>query len=186
MRCEVDGCGEPRRSRGLCHKHYERMRRSGTTELSPLPTAEERFVELTERVGECLIWGGGTSTQGYGLMWLEGRMVSAHRYAWEIVNGPIPDAAEIDHKDHCDRRCVEADHLRLATRSQNSQNRSGAKEGSATGVRNVYPYGKRFQVRVKKGGKIRNFGVHATIGEARREAEKARAVMFGEFAGKGD
>ena len=48
------------------------------------------------------------------------RIRIAHRVAWELVNGPIPDGLEVAHK--CDvRNCCNPDHLFLATHDQNMQ-----------------------------------------------------------------
>jgi hypothetical protein len=43
---------------------------------------------------------------------------------------------ELDHMCH-NHACVNPDHLRVATRKQNSENRSGAYSNSGTGVRGV-------------------------------------------------
>lgn len=46
------------------------------------------------------------------------RMAYAHRVAWELHNGPIPDGLEICHT--CDTRlCVRVSHMFLGTRSDN-------------------------------------------------------------------
>lgn len=148
-------------------------------------TPEEAFEARTERRGECLIWVGAGNGVGYGRIWVGGTSIYAHRFAWERENGPIPPKTRVDHREHCDTRCVEVSHLRLATVAQNGQNRGPGSGGSKTGKRNVYPNGKGFSVKLKKDGEVLRYGTYPTLEEAVQVAEKARAEQFGEFAGRG-
>lgn len=43
MTCAVDGCSVRVRAKGLCTKHYHRVRRSGTTDLLPRKNAVPRL-----------------------------------------------------------------------------------------------------------------------------------------------
>jgi hypothetical protein len=69
----------------------------------------------------CWIWQrtrdhGG---DGYGrLSFMGGQLVSAHRLAWELTHGPIPDGLEVLHT--CDTPpCINPDHLFLGTQLDN-------------------------------------------------------------------
>jgi hypothetical protein len=56
--------------------------------------------------------------QGYGKHFAKGKTIIAHRWAWEIVNGPIPDGLLVCHK--CDvTSCVNPDHLFIGTQKEN-------------------------------------------------------------------
>ena len=145
---------------------------------------EEAFAARTERRGECLIWTGAKTSHGYGHALIGGEHYYIHRYAWERVNGPIPDGMLVDHREHCDPACAEVSHLRLATYSQNGRNRSGPMPGSKTGVRNVSPYRGGYIVTLRRNGKRMSFGTYSTIAEAAKVAEQARREVYGEFAGK--
>ncbi|MEX5713458.1 HNH endonuclease signature motif containing protein [Parafrankia sp. FMc6] len=49
-------------------------------------------------------------------------MVGAHRWAWEKVNGPIPEGFELDHvwTRGCKRRdCIRLSHLQVVTHREN-------------------------------------------------------------------
>lgn len=68
---------------------------------------EARFWENVDKSGDCWLWRGYLKPNGYGTFYPGGGRgapkVYAHRYAYELVVGPIPEGAEIDHT--CNVRC---------------------------------------------------------------------------------
>lgn len=88
----------------------------------PYKPLTERFRRYSAPPDEkgCVLWLGGRHGQGYGLLKINGRMERAHRVAWEMVNGPIPDGMLVCH--HCDTpACVNVDHFFLGTQVENMQ-----------------------------------------------------------------
>ncbi len=80
-------------------------------------TTPERFFHYVEFTDTCWLWTGGL-TRGYGSFWAGGRMVPAHRWAYEFCVGPIADGLEPDHL--CDNPpCVLPDHLEPVTHRVN-------------------------------------------------------------------
>jgi hypothetical protein len=78
----------------------------------------DKYVKRDPETG-CLIWtASGTGRSGYGIFWHAGRLVMAHRFAWERVNGPIPEGLEPDHLCRV-RRCVNPSHLEVVTHRTN-------------------------------------------------------------------
>lgn len=62
----------------------------------------------------CWEWQGATRPGGYGHLSVKGRTVSAHRYVYELLVGPIPEGMELDHL--CDNPyCVKPGHLEPVT-----------------------------------------------------------------------
>lgn len=186
--CLVLDCTKPVRDKDWCGAHYQRWRRHGDpTAGGPtrFNTPKEAFANFTRWEGECLIWTASLMNGGYGQIWTGTGMEPAHRFAWEQKHGPIPKGMVIDHKDHCDRRCCNTAHLRLATTAQNIANRSSASpHNKSTKIRNVYPHGKKWRVRLGYKGKRVDFGTYSSIAEAQEVAKKARRKLFGDYAGK--
>ena len=79
------------------------------------------FVLAEEDTGNaCWLWGGSLTRKNYALLWVDGRHVPAHRWAWEQAYGTIPDGLQIDHL--CRRRpCVYPNHLEPVTGAENCQ-----------------------------------------------------------------
>ena len=82
-------------------------------------TPIERFM-LKVRQGEnwCFFWTASTNGTGYGLFTVNGRMVMAHRWAYEYFKGPIPDGLQLDHLCR-NRNCVNPAHLEPVTQREN-------------------------------------------------------------------
>lgn len=79
---------------------------------------EARFWAKVDKSGDCWIWTAAKTGRGYGNFALHGGNIAAHRYSWEITNGPIPDGRGVLHE--CDTlACVRPDHLFLGTQRQN-------------------------------------------------------------------
>ena len=117
--CSIGGCVRKHHARGWCLKHYSRWKRNGDPEFASYVKTEtpgEAFALRTEWQGDCLIWTGTKNKNGYGQIFVSGRNIYVHRYAWEQANGPIPDGMFIVRKYHCDTACVHVGHLRLTTK----------------------------------------------------------------------
>jgi hypothetical protein len=95
---------------------------------------------------ECWLWAGPTLPNGYGRLWLNGRKVYAHRVAYELAVGPIPDDREIHHL--CEvRRCCRPDHLVAVTKREH-----GAQHWRATCAQGHAMVGENVLLRRRKGG----------------------------------
>ena len=81
-------------------------------------TDEERFWSKVIVTPMCWWWTGSLQSKGYGQFRLDGSLVLAHRYAYEICFGPIPEDLQIDHLCLV-RHCVNPAHLEPVTGDEN-------------------------------------------------------------------
>jgi len=92
----------------------------------------ERFWSKVDKAGECWLWTASTQSAGYGKITAggsRGRTLGAHRVAWELTHGPIPDGLFVCHR--CDvPACVRPDHLFLADHDGNMADKSRKERGS--------------------------------------------------------
>lgn len=99
-------------------------------------TTLDRFWDKVRRSGEddCWEWTAYTTPRGYGHFAIRhGLKMLAHRFAYELLVGPIPEGLELDHTCHtkdpacvagdlCShRRCVNPAHLEPVTKRENGK-----------------------------------------------------------------
>lgn len=83
------------------------------------PTTDP-FWSKVDASGDCWEWTGGTG-KGYGRAKnRSGLSKQAHRVAYELLVGPVPEGLQIDHLCR-NRTCVNPDHLEVVTSRVNTR-----------------------------------------------------------------
>lgn len=83
-----------------------------------MPTEAERFWAKVEKTATCWLWTASGSPAGHGRFFASGRLVQAHRWAYENERGPIPLGLVLDHLCRVPR-CVNPGHLDAVTDLEN-------------------------------------------------------------------
>jgi hypothetical protein len=122
---------------------------------------------------------GTTSVYGYTIIGLDNVKHRAHRLAWLMHYGELPDEY-IDHING-NRSDNRIENLRIVTFIQNSTNKS-VQSNNKLGVKGVSYCTQRnkFLASIKTNGKKRNLGRYDTLEEA-KAAYDAASLAFGEY-----
>ncbi len=104
--CTTDGCSHAYVKRGMCNTCYQRWRAATPLANRQRPTMVERFRVKVDQRGpnDCWPWTGGRSDNGYGAFRIAGKTVGAHRVAYLIEYGVLPETA--DHDCHNRSDCL--------------------------------------------------------------------------------
>lgn len=143
---------------------------------------EERFWRhVSKQLNGCWIWTGSLSS-GYGQLCVEGSMVYAHRFAWELFRGAPPAGRQLCHEGcqpEPNRMCVNPAHLRLATSKQSRENRPLFRTNTS-GARGVYfdPRGGKWRAQVGHHGQRAFIGAFVACEDAAVAARDVRDALF--------
>lgn len=81
-------------------------------------TLPATFTDKIEYAGDHWLWVGALSG-GYGVYKHDGKIQGAHRVAYQLTKGAIPDGHQIDHLCRVPS-CVNPDHLEAVTPHENA------------------------------------------------------------------
>lgn len=93
---------------------------------------QELFWAKVIKTDTCWTWTAAEARDNYGSFAAMGRTYRAHRFAYELHYGPIPDGLQVDHTCHNEdktcpggpacmhRRCVNPAHLEAVTGRENT------------------------------------------------------------------
>lgn len=117
--------------------------------------AVQRFKEKLSHDGDCVLWTGATVHNGYGVAWTGIRLIPAHRFAYQLYVGPIPDGLHLDHLCK-NRRCCNPKHLQAVTLTENNRRSSATKltEWDAMRIREMVASGSKHKLVAEM------FGIH--------------------------
>jgi hypothetical protein len=124
--CAIPDCSRPRYARGWCRRCYKRWWRHGDPEHRERIRGDDeaRFWSYVEKGDDCWEWTGARNRgYGYGKLRVADRFVLAHRYAYELLVGPIPEGLDLDHLCR-NIICVNPGHLEPVTVAENNRRAS--------------------------------------------------------------
>lgn len=137
-------------------------------------SAEDRFWPKVHKTDTCWLWTACIFRNGYGNFWDGLKNVKAHRFAYEILVGPIPDGFELDHvraRGCTNRHCVNPAHLEPVSKQENIRRGDAGKHWAAkTQCPQGHPYDKENTIFSTRGRKCRECGRTES-----RERQRAKA-----------
>lgn len=77
------------------------------------------YYSMPEPNTGCTLWFGVSLPAGYGRINLGGQQKLAHRVAYELANGPVPDGLVIDHMCNTPA-CINPAHMKATTQTKNT------------------------------------------------------------------
>lgn len=128
--CEVPGCENQNRARGLCNMHYLRWKKDGdpgeaeVRHREDLSFADRVWAKVDRRgLDECWPWLGHINGDGYGRInadWTRDEETYGHRATYVLTVGPIPDGLQLDHLCR-NRACCNPTHLEPVAPGENQR-----------------------------------------------------------------
>lgn len=119
--CSVTDCTGPHYAKGLCEKHYIRMRKGQDLEAKSVyqETDLERLQKkFTVADNGCWNWNFPRADGRANTFFYRGKPQAAYRAAYQILVGPVPDGMCLLHR--CDNGlCVNPSHIFLGDRKDN-------------------------------------------------------------------
>tara|TARA_R110002012_G_C11566278_1_gene603895 strand:- start:583 stop:1107 length:525 start_codon:yes stop_codon:yes gene_type:complete len=126
-------------------------------------------------------FAGCVNTQGYCQIGIYRTLLFAHRLAWYLTHGEVPN--QIDHING-DRSDNSIGNLRSCSNTQNSRNRTKVQSNNTSGVSGV-SWAKRdskWLARIKVDNKYLSLGRFTHLDDAKQARIEAEKKYFGEFA----
>lgn len=161
--CVIDGCSKVRAARGMCATHDDRVRKHGDPHSDGRLSELDRFFRYVDKngpvpehrpdLGHCWLWTAGTGDKGYG-NFAHANGTSAHRAAWHLLRGPIPEGLEIDHLCRTPP-CVNPDHLEPVDHPENMRRAQPFRKLNRVCLRDHPMSGDNLIIRVVSGRKRR-------------------------------
>lgn len=85
------------------------------------PILERLMVHIRRDENGCWLWTAAVhKATGYGSFWVDGRNLGAHRVAYSLLVGEIPDGLHVDHLCRV-RHCVNPEHLEPVAPAENTR-----------------------------------------------------------------
>ena len=124
-KCRNRACVNPEHLEAV--SHMENMRR--TTEEGAIPHWKGTLDYTVDEKSGC--WNFAVlQPNGYGLIWKDGSLVTAHLLAYQRVYGNVPEGLELDHL--CSNPgCCNPDHLEAVTHTENVRRAAARREKRA-------------------------------------------------------
>ena len=106
---------------------------------------ESRFWTKVEKTDRCWIWKAAI-VRGYGYFRVKDKLIRAHRFAYELLIGPIPDGLGLDHLCRT-RACVRPSHLEPVSCAENiARGETGLMRGAQQRAKTHCPQGHTYDL----------------------------------------